>query len=341
MKKRWIAICIAAACLVSLTACGETATQDQEDSREITTSEVVSDTTDSSEAEEDAATTYTSTLGYTVDYDAAAFTVEEESDTSTTFTMEDDDLEAPVYVAVQYFDDMSAEIVINGVALQSGQDIEPETASFGKDGIDALTVHYSEQGNTVMQTIAFYAVPLTDETCLLVEAGGYEGEETIISDQLSAILDSFALTTTEADAAEITTYTSTFGYTVDYDAAAFTVEEDTNVNRFVKNGDDLEAPVYVAVQYFDDMSAEIAINGVALQSGQDIEPETAAFGKDGIDALTVHYSDQGNTVMQTIAFYAVPLTDETCLLVEAGGYEGESTITSDQLSAILDSFALN
>jgi uncharacterized protein YkuJ len=340
MKKRWIAICIAAACLVSLTACGETATQDQEDSREISASEVVSDTTDSGETEENATTTYTSTFGYTVEYDATDFTVEEDTNVNR-FVKNGDDLEAPVYVAVQYYEDMSAEVVINGVALQSGQDITPETTNFGKDGIETLMVTYTDQGNTVMQSLAFYAVPLTDESCLLVEAGGYEGEATIISDQLSAILDSFALTATETNAAETTTYTSTLGYTVDYDAAAFTVEESDNTNTFTMNDDDLEAPVYVAVQYFEDMSAEVAINGVALQSGQDITPETTNFGKDGIETSMVTYSEQGNTVLQTLAFYAVPLTDESCLLVEAGGYEGEATIISDQLSAILDSFALN
>lgn len=111
-----------------------------------------------------------SRLGYSMTYDPTVFTLDdtaEELDTYTYNTAEE--LDGPVYIAVQSYPDTDAQTLAEGIALQSGQDgVAPQNTYFGADSLDTLSVYYEEDVDGVTQTHVFYAIS-KGEGSLLVE----------------------------------------------------------------------------------------------------------------------------------------------------------------------------
>lgn len=136
-----------------------------------------------------------SSIGYSMVFDPAVFTLydTEESDSFNYNTSET--LDAPVYLSVQAYKDMNAAALAEGLALQSGiDDVTPQDTGFGKDSIPAKSIYLEKEVNGILQTQYFYTVD-TAEGSLLIEVGGYVGMPETAEAKLQEMLDSFALTT--------------------------------------------------------------------------------------------------------------------------------------------------
>lgn len=205
MKKKTLSLILAAAVVASLSACGSSSSQTAEsaataetESSEIDFNAVLEQSQAQSEQTveggdedgNDALVEYESPLGYSVQYNQDMFTLETTED-SDTFTYSGDDLEAPVYVAIQRFTDMDAEAVANGVALQSGQDdVTVNEGTFGDEN-EGFMVSYSEEAEGINRFYSYFAVPQGDG-CLLMESGTYEGVPGYeIDGNIELIIDSF------------------------------------------------------------------------------------------------------------------------------------------------------
>jgi hypothetical protein len=203
MKKKTLAALLTLTVAFSLSACGsstasdaDTAVESQVDFNEISgdsqqqtqasTQEVAQDDSN------DPIVEYESPLGYTIEYNSDMFTLES-TDVSDTFTYSGDQLEpeAPIYVAIDLHTDMDAETTAKGIALQSGQDgVEAIESTFGNDN-EGYVVSYSEEAEGITRNYMFFVVPKGDG-CLAMEAGNYVGYDDMeIDGNMELIIDSF------------------------------------------------------------------------------------------------------------------------------------------------------
>jgi ABC-type glycerol-3-phosphate transport system substrate-binding protein len=195
MKKKILSALLILTVAFSLSACGssstsnsDTSVESQVNSEEITSESQTSENNETSNP----MVSYESPLGYTVDYNSDMFTLTS-TDASDTFTYSGDQLEpeAPIYVAIQLLTDMDAKSAANGLALQSGQDdVVANESSFGDDN-EGYIVSYSEEAEGIMRNYMFFVVP-KNEGCLIMEVGNYDGYDNVeIDGNIELIVDSF------------------------------------------------------------------------------------------------------------------------------------------------------
>jgi hypothetical protein len=117
----------------------------------------------------------------------------ESTDVSDTYTYSGDQLEpeAPIYVAIQLLTDMDAETAATGLASNSGQDgVEANESTFGNDN-EGYIVSYSEEAEGITRNYTFFVVSKGDG-CLIMEVGNYTGYDDMeIDGNMETIIDSF------------------------------------------------------------------------------------------------------------------------------------------------------
>lgn len=80
------------------------------------------------------------------------------------------EIEGPVYIAVQAYPDMDAGTLADGLVLQSEDDsVTVEETSLGADGISAKYIYSEQETDGVIQVSVYYVVPAGSGS-LLVEA---------------------------------------------------------------------------------------------------------------------------------------------------------------------------
>lgn len=195
MKKKILSALLILTVAFSLSACGSSSTSNSDTSVEsqVNSEEITSESqTYENNETSNPMVSYESPLGYTVDYNSDMFTLTS-TDASDTFTYSGDQLEpeAPIYVAIQLLTDMDAESAANGLALQSGQDdVVANESSFGDDN-EGYIVSYSEEAEGIMRNYMFFVVP-KNEGCLIMEVGNYDGYDNVeIDGNIELIVDSF------------------------------------------------------------------------------------------------------------------------------------------------------
>lgn len=218
MKRKTLALLLTAVCVASLSACGaagdnsgsSTEASSSDASVEEASSEAASVESEetASEIDDDVADSsndmveYVSPLGYSVQYYGQEFNlVSDENSDTFEFCGDGVELEAPVYVAIQLYEDMDAEDVANGIVQQSGQDgVTVEDSAFGEgtalgeEGTEAKRVSYQEEADGLTWYYTYFAIPKGDG-CLLLEVHeyvGYEGQE-MVDGNIELLIDSFTL----------------------------------------------------------------------------------------------------------------------------------------------------
>jgi hypothetical protein len=206
MKKKTLAALLTLTVAFSLSACGSSTTTSDTDTA-VEESQAVQDALETVQSEQEAVqeavqnaqddsndpiVEYESPLGYTIEYNSDMFTLES-TDVSDTFTYSGDQLEpeAPIYVAIDLHTDMDAETTAKGIALQSGQDgVEAIESTFGNDN-EGYVVSYSYEAEGITRNIMSFVVP-KDDGCLVMEAGDYTGYDDMeIDGNIEIIIDSF------------------------------------------------------------------------------------------------------------------------------------------------------
>jgi hypothetical protein len=203
MKKKTLAALLTLTVAFSLSACGSSTTSDTDTAVEsqVDFNEISGDSQQQTQAStqevaqddsNDPIVEYESPLGYTIEYNSDMFTLES-TDVSDTFTYSGDQLEpeAPIYVAIDLHTDMDAETTAKGIALQSGQDgVEAIESTFGNDN-EGYVVSYSYEAEGITRNIMSFVVPKGDG-CLAMEVGDYTGYDDMeIDGNIEIIIDSF------------------------------------------------------------------------------------------------------------------------------------------------------
>ena len=117
-------------------------------------------------SEEAGSIPYESSLGYSCMYDPSVFVLGDTGEGDNFSYQTDETLAAPVYISIQGYSDMGADVLADGLVLQSGIGVN--------------------------QIQTFYVIPL--ENCsLLVEIGGYVDMPERAEHKLEEITGSFSL----------------------------------------------------------------------------------------------------------------------------------------------------
>lgn len=179
MSKKIIYALLGAMCIFSLTACGKDEKSNQAPQETVDLSdepEKIGETEiPKYPPQEHESEVWESKLGYTMTYNPMIFSVDDTGETDSFHYMTAESLGAPVYVSVQKYDDMDAQTLAEGLALQSGSDeVKIEDTFFGADGMETKCVVVPSEAEGVERQQVFYAIPLEQGT-LLVEIGGYIG----------------------------------------------------------------------------------------------------------------------------------------------------------------------
>ena len=138
--------------------------------------------------------TYTSEMGYSLQYDSSAFTVEHTEDLDVFTYQMAENAEAPIYLSVQKYPDMDALSAANGLALQAGND---ETmvldTNIGAAGQSAKYVYAQEEVNGVTQMQVFYVLS-QGEGSLVVEICSYIGAPEGVDGNFENMMGTFSCT---------------------------------------------------------------------------------------------------------------------------------------------------
>ncbi len=216
MKMRYLSLFLCLCCAALFTACGSRAASPSENSASVEesvsarlpASEEAAETAETSSASSDEiesmeyaypsedakAQLWESPLGYSLMYHPERFTLDDTDGTDTFTYHTDEQLDGPVYLSVQSYDDMDAETLAEGIALQSGMDdVSVEDALFGADSIETKSVYIQKESDGLSQIQVFYAIP-AQETTLLLEICSYVGVPVQIDGFLEEMLGTFTLT---------------------------------------------------------------------------------------------------------------------------------------------------
>lgn len=134
-----------------------------------------------------------------------------------------------------------------------------------------------------------------------------------------------------ADQGSLTTYSSSYGYTIEYDASLFEVTNDEGMDCIQLIGQDLEkeTPVYLAVTLIEEESAAIIAEGIALQSGSDdTKIEDATVGKEAYTAQKVVYQQEAEAGNITNVSYVLEVNGKVFLVEQATGTDTSADIQS-------------
>lgn len=138
--------------------------------------------------------TYTSEMGYSLQYDSSAFTVEHTEDLDVFTYQKAENAEAPIYLSVQKYPDMDALSAANGLALQAGND---ETmvldTNIGAAGQSAKYVYAQEEVNGVTQMQVFYVLS-QGEGSLVIEICSYIGAPEGVDGNFENMMGTFSCT---------------------------------------------------------------------------------------------------------------------------------------------------
>jgi hypothetical protein len=198
MRKKIIIFLVSVTCAISLSACADNSQVQSDTSRSENTqseSPQIKADTDSeiSATETDAVENdqlWKSPLGYSMTYDSSLFT-QESVDSTDYFTCSQDNLDAPVYIAIQAYPDMDSATLTDGLVLQSGDDgVTAEDIYFGADSIEAQNVYIEKEVDGITQVQIFYVIP-AGEGSLLVEAGSYVGVPETIDSAIENMFGTF------------------------------------------------------------------------------------------------------------------------------------------------------
>lgn len=212
MKKKFLALFLAAICVISVSACaGKEGSQiggDIPQNMDADSGENVSDAeTNNTEADEKdmeggeyeypsenaGNVVQESTLGYSMTYDPTLFTLDDTGEADVFNYNTAESLDAPVYISVQSYPDMDAETLAEGLALQSGiDDVTMQDAYFGADGMETKNIYIEKEVEGIRQTQVFYSIP-AGEGSLLVEIGGYVGMPETAEWKFEEMLGTFSL----------------------------------------------------------------------------------------------------------------------------------------------------
>ena len=233
MKKKFLALLLVIACVISCSACtgkeeNETDDNTQKEANAVgieitddTNTKATEDTeTNKTEPEEinkaeleeadkseepndeeyeypseDAGTVaWESPLGYSMPYDPTVFTLDDTAESDVFTYNTAEKLDAPVYISVQPYPNMDIQTLAEGVALQSGIDgVEPSDAFFGANGIESRSVYIENEVDGVKQIQVIYAIPV-GKGSLLMEIGSYAGVPQKIDGMIEEMLGNFTLT---------------------------------------------------------------------------------------------------------------------------------------------------
>ncbi len=134
-------------------------------------------------------------------------------------------------------------------------------------------------------------------------------------------------------------YESALGFKMTYDSSEFEHKFEENIERFIYK-EKLDAPIYTAVQLFNDMDAQMLSQGLALQSGtDDVMLYSTHLGADGIETKSVYYTKTAGEIEQIFSYHIVD-TDKGALLVETVGYVGQTKKADSKLEELLASFSI-
>ena len=136
-------------------------------------------------------------------------------------------------------------------------------------------------------------------------------------------------------------YESSLGYSCMYDPTVFVLDDTGEGDNFsYQTNETLAAPVYISIQGYSDMGADVLADGLVLQSGIDgLKAQDTYFGAKGIETKCVYLEQERNGVNQIQTFYVIPLENGS-LLVEIGGYVGMPERAEQKLEEITGSFSL-
>jgi hypothetical protein len=137
--------------------------------------------------------TFTSDIGYSIEYDQSIFTI------SSSYGMDEisfsgEDLPSPVFILVQNNDILSAESIADGMESSSDvNDVYRTVANFGADNmeVDLITYRYSVMDEE--RTMTCYIIPTGENSSWLVEVGGYDDIPAVLQEALDETIDSFTI----------------------------------------------------------------------------------------------------------------------------------------------------
>ena len=142
--------------------------------------------------------------------------------------------------------------------------------------------------------------------------------------------------------AGIVEYESPLGYSITWDPKVITLDDTQGMDVFSYNtSQEIEGPVYIAVQAYPDMDAGTLADGLVLQSEDDsVTVEETSLGADGISTKYIYSEQETDGVIQVSVYYVVPAGSGS-LLVEAVGYVGMPDEAEGLFQEMLGSFRIS
>lgn len=219
MKKKFLALLLAGACVLSCAACADKAESQSDGSVQTETGAVGGETTlDTKAAGTDQAQTeetdqsetsggeyeypsedaepilWESPLGYSMTYDPTVFTLDDTGEAEIFTYNTAEELDAPVYISVQSYPDMDAQTLAEGLVLQSGiDDLEIQDSYFASVSVETKLVYIEKEVDGLKQIQIFNAIPV-GEGSLLVEMGAYVGVPESVDWKMEGTIGTFTLT---------------------------------------------------------------------------------------------------------------------------------------------------
>ena len=185
-----------------------------------------------------------------------------------------------------------------------------------------------------------------EESSASAEIQTAETAESLSSETRPTVQETEEITTDisdypEEDAGPVE-YESPLGYSITWDPKVITLDDTQGVDVFSYNtSQEIEGPVYIAVQAYPDMDAGTLADGLVLQSEDDsVTVEETSLGADGISAKYIYSEQETDGVTQVSVYYVVPAGSGS-LLVEAVGYVGMPDEAEGVFQEMLGSFRIS